>query len=58
MGLERGDVLEDEREDVIRELAEQLRPVLKRSPDGVYLWLDEARKACNERLAGLFGLTV
>jgi PAS domain S-box-containing protein len=50
--------LEDEREDVIRELVEQFRPVLKQSPDGVYLWLDEAHKACNERLAGLFGYTV
>jgi PAS domain-containing protein len=50
--------LEDEREDVIRELAEQFRPVLEESPDGVYLWLDEAHKACNERLAGFFGFTV
>ena len=44
--------------DVIRELAEQFRPVMEQSPDGVYLWLDEAHKACNERLAKLFGFTV
>lgn len=48
----------DEREDVVRELAEQFRPVMEGSPDGVYLWLDEAHKACNERLAALFGHTV
>ena len=45
-------------ENVIRELAEQFRPVMEQSPDGVYLWLDEAHKACNGRLAGLFGFTV
>jgi len=32
------------REEVIRELAEQFRPVMERSPDGVYLWLDEAQR--------------
>jgi PAS domain S-box-containing protein len=47
-----------ENETVIRELAEQFRPVMEGSPDGVYLWLDEAHKACNERLANLFGYTV
>ncbi len=36
-----------EPEDVIRELAEQFRPIMDRSPDGVYLWLDEAHKTCN-----------
>ena len=50
----KADVLKD----VIRELAEQFRPVMEQSPDGVYLWLDEAHKACNERLAKLFGFTV
>ena len=48
----------DEREDVMRELAEQFRTVMERSPDGVYLWLDETHKTCNERLANLFGFTV
>jgi PAS domain S-box-containing protein len=47
-----------ENETVIRELAEQFRPVMEGSPDGVYLWLNEAHKACNERLANLFGYTV
>lgn len=47
-----------EREVTVRELAEQFRPVMEGSPDGVYLWLDEAHKVCNERLADLFGYTV
>jgi PAS domain-containing protein len=50
--------LEDEREDVIRELDGQFLPVFRGSPDGVYPWLDEAHKACNGRLAGLFGFSV
>jgi PAS domain S-box-containing protein len=47
-----------EYEAVIRELYEEFRPVMERSPDGVYLWLNEAHKVCNERLADLFGFTV
>ena len=50
--------MESEYETVVRELAEQFRPIMKQSPDGVYLWLDEAHKTCNERLANLFGYTV
>lgn len=50
--------MEIEREDIIKELAEQFRPVMEQSPDGVYMWLDEAHKACNERLAEMFGFTV
>jgi PAS domain S-box-containing protein len=45
-------------ETAMRELVEQFRTILAQSPDGVYLWLDEAHKACNERLANLFGFTV
>ncbi len=36
-------------------MTEQFRPIMEHSPDGVYLWLDEAHKVCNERLANLFG---
>ena len=50
--------MESEREQVMRELAEQFSPVMEQSLDGVYLWLDEANKTCNQRLADLFGFTV
>lgn len=50
--------MSNENGEVMRELAEQFRPVMEQSPDGVYLWLDETHKACNERLANLFGFTV
>ncbi|GAC1377003.1 MAG: hypothetical protein NVSMB44_46100 [Ktedonobacteraceae bacterium] len=45
-------------EDLIGALATHFRPILEHSPQGVYLWLDEAHKVCNERLAKLFGYTV
>ena len=41
--------------DVMDEIAEQFRPVLEESTDGVYLWLDDAHMVCNERLARMFG---
>jgi PAS domain S-box-containing protein len=50
--------VKSEHEAVIQELADQFRPILEQSPDGVYLWLDERHKICNERLAELFGYTV
>ncbi len=43
---------------MIRELGNQFRPILDRSPDGVYVWLDEEHKLCNERLARMFGYTI
>jgi PAS domain S-box-containing protein len=45
-------------EDLIEELAEHFQPVLEHCPQGVYLWLDEGHKTCNERLAEMFGYTV
>ena len=45
-------------EDIMLRLAEQFRPILENSPDGVYLWLDEGHQICNERLARMFGCSV
>lgn len=45
-------------EDSFRRLAQQLRPVFENSPDGVYIWLDDNNKFCNERLASMFGYSV
>lgn len=44
--------------EMLDELKEQLRPILEGSTDGVYVWVDETVKTCNERLARLFGYTV
>jgi PAS domain S-box-containing protein len=45
-------------QDLIAEIAEQFQPVLDSSTDGVYLWLDEERKVCNEKLASMYGVSV
>jgi len=45
-------------DDVIPQLAEHLQPIFERSPDGVYVWLDETHWTCNERFASIFGYTV
>ena len=45
-------------ETVLAELAGHLKPVFDQSPDGVYLWLDEQHKVCNEQLATMFGYDV
>ncbi len=43
--------------EAIAQLSEHLRPVFENSPDGVYIWLDEEHKSCNDRLAKMFGYT-
>ncbi|WP_077488845.1 PAS domain-containing protein [Sinomonas mesophila] len=45
-------------ETALAELARHLKPVFEQSPDGVYLWLDEKHKVCNEQLATMFGYDV
>ena len=50
--------MESSHRNAISALAEHLRPVLEHSPDGVYAWLDERNKICNERLARMFGYDV
>ena len=43
---------------IIKELSEQFQPLFQKSPDGIYLYLDEVHKTCSERLAKMFGLSV
>jgi PAS domain S-box-containing protein len=45
-------------ETALAELAGHFKPVFEQSPDGVYLWLDEQHKVCNQRLAAMFGYDV
>jgi len=47
-----------EHEKYLQEMFDQFRPVFEKSPDGVYLYLDDKHKICNERLAKMFGMTV
>jgi PAS domain-containing protein len=43
---------------ILRELGEQFKPLFDRSPDGIYLYIDEVHKICSKRFANMFGLTV
>lgn len=40
---------------IIRGITEQLSAVLDGSPQGIYIYLDDNHKVCNERLAQLLG---
>jgi len=42
-------------EKAVRDLERQYRLVMDRSSDGVFIYLDDEHKACNEKLARLFG---
>lgn len=49
---------EHEHVKILRELSEQFQPLFEKSPDGIYLYIDEVHKICSERFARMFGLTV
>ena len=40
---------------LIKELTELLDPVFLNSPQGVYLYLDDVHKACNQKFADMLG---
>ena len=42
-------------EQLINGLAEQLKPILEESKQGVYIYLDDVHKICNEKFAQLLG---
>lgn len=49
---------EHEHVKILREISEQFQPLFQKSPEGIYLYIDEVHKICNDRLAKMFGLTV
>ncbi|HSL27557.1 MAG TPA: PAS domain S-box protein [Anaerolineales bacterium] len=48
----------EEHEQILRELEEQFRPLFEQSPVGVYLYVTDVYKICNERMAQMHGMTV
>ena len=46
---------EQHHEELIKAIVKQLKPVLDRSPQGIYVYLDDAHKACNKKFADLLG---
>lgn len=48
----------EEHEKILHELAGQFAPLFESSPVGVYLYVDDTHKICNERMAKMHGMTV
>lgn len=46
---------EEHHQHLVKELAEQLEPVLSKSPQAIYIYLDDAHKICNQKFADLLG---
>lgn len=42
-------------EHLIEEIAKQFEPVLSKSPQGVYIYLDDEHKICNQKFADMLG---
>lgn len=40
---------------LLKELADQLEPVLSNSPQAIYLYLDDEHKTCNKKFADMLG---
>ena len=49
---------EHEHVKILKEISEQFQLLFQKSPDGIYIYIDEVHKICNERLARMFGLSV
>lgn len=49
--------MEEERhhEELIAGISEQLKPVMDKSPQAIYVYLDDAHKFCNKRFATMVG---
>ena len=45
-------------EQILQEMEEQFGTLFDRSPVGVYLYVTDAHKICNERMAQMHGMTV
>ena len=55
--MEKHEKHEIKHSEIMDELREQFKPILENSTDGVYLWMSDEDKICNEKLAKMFGLT-
>ena len=42
-------------EQLIAGITEQMKPVLKDSAQGIYIYLDDTHKVCNKQFADMFG---
>ena len=42
-------------EQLVKGIAEQMKPVLEKSEQAIYLYLDDNHKVCNKKFADLLG---
>ena len=48
-------VHDEHHEHLVKEIAEQFEPVLSKSPQGIYIYLDDEHKICNKKFADMLG---
>jgi len=46
---------DEHHEHLLKELSEQLEPLFKKSPQAIYLYLDDEHKTCNQKFADMLG---
>ena len=46
---------EKHHEELVRGISEQLKPILEKSEQAVYIYLDDTHKVCNKKFASLLG---
>ncbi len=46
---------EQHHEELIKGITEQLKPIMEKSPQAIYVYLDDTHKACNKKFADLLG---
>jgi hypothetical protein len=49
---------EHEHVKILKEISEEFQPLFQKSPDGIYIYIDEVHKICSDRFAKMFGLSV
>ncbi|OGN89691.1 MAG: hypothetical protein A2Z74_00420 [Chloroflexi bacterium RBG_13_46_9] len=42
-------------ENLVKEVSEEMKPVLEKSTQAIYLYLDDNHKVCNKKFSDLFG---
>ena len=46
---------EHHHEELVKGITAQLKPIMDKSPQAIYVYLDDAHKACNKKFADLLG---
>ena len=48
---------EQHHEELVEGISKQLKPILDKSPQAVYIYLDDTHKMCNQKMAELVGMS-